>query len=378
MPSAFAIAEEPFAGEAPHRAGIRPLAAGDLAAVAALFRKTFKPKRGTVPLESYLQEIFLEHPWREPGLSSLVFVRPDGGIGGFIGVLPVRLSFNGVVVRGASAGSLMVERPEENPLAGARLLRSFLNGPQEISLSDSANELSQRMWEKVGGKTAGGYSMEWLRVFDPAAFAVAVGREEFSALGLARPFAAAIDAIANRVGRSALRLDDGETRGRDASEAEIIDLLPRFAEAYPLRPAWDRESLAWFLAHAAEKDRYGPLVRRVVTGRKDSIEGIACYSVRPRGIAFVLQVLAVESAREAVVDDLLADAKRRGAVAVRGRVQPEFSDVLLRRRSLFLHAASTVFQTRRADLASAIASGQALITGLAGESWSRLIGGAFL
>ncbi|MEP5514782.1 MAG: hypothetical protein ABJP87_07555, partial [Bauldia litoralis] len=73
-----------------------------------------------------------------------------------------------------------------------------------------------------------------------------------------------------------------------------------------------------------------------------------------------------------------ADAKRRGAVAIRGRVQPEFADLLLRRRAVFLHASSMVVHARRSDLFAPIHGGEALITGLAGESWSALIGGLFI
>ena len=68
----------------------------------------------------------------------------------------------------------------------------------------------------------------------------------------------------------------------------------------------------------------------------------------------------------------------RGLVALRGRVQPEFAGILLRRRAVFLQAASTVMHSRHQELLAPIRTGDALITGLAGESWSRLIGGRFI
>lgn len=359
--------------------GIRPCVADDLPEVARLFRKTFLSPAGSgsMPLESYLKEVFLNHPWRDADLPSLVYVKPDGVIGGFIGVLPLRLIHNGVPVRAASAGSLMVDQPAENPLAGARLLRSFFGGPQELSISDSANELSQLMWSKLGGRTAGAYSMEWLRVFRPVGFAVAMAGERGGSRSLRR-LAVPLDGLATRIGWRLFALVEESDRGVDVEDEELLEVLPRLAERYALRPAWDRRSLAWFLSHAAEKERYGGLVRRVIRGRGGAPTGAYLYCVRPRGVGFVLQMLAALGAEEAVVDDLLADARRRGAVAVRGRVQPEFSDVLLRRRAFFLHAASTVVHSRRADLVSVIAGGEALITGLAGESWSRLIGGMFM
>lgn len=359
---------------------IRPCVVADLPEVARLFKVTFqrRARPGSIPLETYLKEVFLDHPWRDADLVSLVFVNPNGTIGGFIGILPLRLIYNGVPIRAASAGSLMVDQPTENPLAGARLLRSFLNGPQELSISDSANEVSQRMWGKLGASVAGAYSMEWLRVFRPVGFLAALAGDRSAAFGFLRQVAVPLDAAATRMAQGLFGIADDSDRGVDVGDEELLDVLPRLAERYVLRPDWDRESLAWFLSQAAEKERFGGLVRRVIRGRDGAATGAYLYCVRRRGIGFVLQTLARPGAEEAVVDDLFADARRRGAVALRGRVQPEFSDVLLRRRAVFVHAASTVVHSRRAELVSVIAGGEALITGLAGESWSRLIGGMFM
>jgi len=366
--------------EAALPAAIRPCVAADLPAVARLFRETFlrDDRGGSVPLEAYLKDVFFDHPWRDAEPSSLVYVNPDGTIGGFIGVMPLRLLHNGVPVKAASAGSLMVERPADNPLAGARLMRSFFAGPQEFSVSDSANDVSQRMWEKLGGRTAAAYSMEWLKVLKPAGFAAALAADKHAAFGFLRHLAVPVDAVAVRLARGLFADDDHAATGVDVDDAALLDVLPRLAERYALRPAWDRASLSWFLAHAAEKERYGGLVRRVIRGRRDDTVGAYLYCVRPKGVGFVLQTLAERGAEETVVADLLADARRRGAVAVRGRVQPEFADALLRRRAVFVHAASTVIHSRRADLLAVVAGGEALLTGLAGESWSRLIGGVFL
>src|SRR5690349_24555958 len=113
---------------------IRACAPEDMPAVAGLFQRTFLDRRKPAPkaLESYLAELFLRHPWHDPEIASRVYVSPEGAVRGFIGVLPLRLCFRGRSVRAAVAGSLMVESPEENPLAGARLLRSFAKGPQEL------------------------------------------------------------------------------------------------------------------------------------------------------------------------------------------------------------------------------------------------------
>ncbi len=374
--------EPPIASAIPPAEGgaVRSLAEGDLPAVAALFGTTFRPRRraGGTSLEGYLKRVFLEHPWRDPRVDPLVFVERDGAVRGFIGVHPLQLTFRGETLLAAVAGSFMVERPEERPLAGARLMRSFLSGPQDVSLSESANAVSQRMWERLGGKTVVPYSMEFLRVFRPAGLALTIAAERAGALALARPLAMGVDAIACRVS-SKLRPDTSVTgvRAVDASDAEIADVLPRLAASYAARPAWDRATLLWLLSHAAEKDRFGRLVRRVLLGRNDVPVAAYLYYVRANGVAMALQMAARADAVQATVGSLLSDTFQAGAVAVRGRVQPEFADALLRQRAVFVHVASTLAHSRRADLMAAIRSGDGLITGLAGEAWSQLIGGAF-
>lgn len=360
--------------------GIRPFTVDDIPAVAHLFRGVFlkNAKRGAHSLEDTLKREFFEHPWRDPNLPSLVFADAKGGVTGFIGVRPLRLRFNGEPVMAAVGGSLMVDDPTHNALTGARLLRSFLNGPQDLSVSESANAVSQPMWDKLGGRTEPAYSMDWLRVFKPAGLTIAVAADRFAPARLLRPFAAAFDWCAARVRRNPLRVDTGFDKGVDVDTDEIVEAILRLSPSDGLRPDWDRESLRWFIEQAAEKERFGPLVRRVVHDRHGATVGAYVYCVRARGVALVLQIFAGPRAAEDVVDDLIADAGRRGAVAVRGRVQPELADILLRRRAVFLHVSSMVVRSKRSELLKAIQAGQATITGLASESWSGLIGGLFI
>src|SRR5262245_26321774 len=133
---------------------IRACTADDIPAVARMFQHAFRDPAAPAPrsLEAYLRELFLEHPWRDPDCASRVFVGADGRVHGFIGVLPMRMSFHGQPIRAALASSLVVDNPTENPLAGARLLRSYLTGPQDLCISETSNPLARGMWERIGGR----------------------------------------------------------------------------------------------------------------------------------------------------------------------------------------------------------------------------------
>lgn len=361
---------------------IRACTHDDIPAVAGLFQKTFRRADAAAPasLQAYLATLFLDHPAFDAEIPSRVHVADDGRIDGFIGVLPLRMSLRGRPVRVAVAGSLMVDDPQANPLAGARLLRSYVNGPQDLSLSESANPISQAMWMRLGGRPLPTYSMEWLRVLRPAATAVALASHRAAAAILLRPVAAVADGLIDAVAGRPLRLADpvpGAVRTAEVDDEALADLLPRFADGYALHPVWDGALLRWILAQAGHKDRYGPLHRRVVYGRGDEPIGCYLYYGRPRDIAFVLQILARPKFVEPVIDDLLRHAADLGCVAVRGRTQPELVDPLLRRRVVMLHRSSTVVHTRDPEIAAAIGAGDALLVGLVAESWSRLIGDTF-
>ena len=361
-------------------AQVRACTPDDMPAVAGLFQRTFRDARVPAPasLTRYLRELYFEHPWRDPALTSKVFVT-DGAVRGFIGILPLRLAFRGATLRAAVAGTLMVEKPQENPLAGARLLRAYLSGPQDVSLSDSANPVSRGMWERLGGKTVPTQSMEWVRAFRPFATAVALAAEIVPTARFARPIGAVADRTAGLFSRDLFGLQPIETAAQDSepTDDELVRAIPELASACEIRPAWDAATLRWMLAHAANKNRHGPMVRRIVRGKDGRALGCYIYYGRRGGVGWVLQLMARPDAIGPVLDHLFACAFARGCVAVRGRSQACLLDPLQRRQCLFFHRSAMVVHAHDAGLVAAIRRGEGLVTGLSGDAWTRLIGDTF-
>ncbi len=362
---------------------IRTCTINDIPAVARMFQKAFRDERNAAPasLESYLRELFFEHPWRDPEMASRVYVGTDGNVHGFIGLLPIRMSFHGQQIRAVLASSLVVDNPAGNPMAGARLLRSIFTGPQDLCVSETSNPTAQGMWERSGGRSIADYSMEWIRVMRPAGFGVAMIEEKFSAAKLLRPLASLADRILERVGPATFThraSSSGYYSDVDVDDDVLLEHIPRFATTYALHPDWDRESLAFFLRHAARKNRHGTHYRRMVYGRNKAPVGCYLYYGRPGGIAWVLQILALPEAVDAVVGSMMAHAWTLGAVALRGRTQPHVLDALLRNRCVLFQRSSTTVYSKNPDLIAAIRSGDAFIIGLAGEGWTRLIGEKFV
>jgi hypothetical protein len=222
--------------------------------------------------------------------------------------------------------------------------------------------------------------MEWLRPLRPAGLGVSLCEERFPSAKIFRPIAALADRVTAKLAPSlsypAPALP-GIYSDAEVDDDALLESIPKFADRYALRPDWDRVSLSWFLRHAARKGRHGELYRRMVYGRNKSPVGCYLYYGRPRHIAWVLQILSLPEAVGAVVASLLTDAEQRGCVAVRGRTQPQLLDALLRNRCVFFQRSTTTVYSTNADLLGAIHSGDAFIIGLAGESWTRLIGEKF-
>jgi hypothetical protein len=361
---------------------IRNCAREDIPAVAALFQKTFRNSDAPAPrsLEAYLADSFLDHPKYDAKIASRVHVNADGRVTGFIGVFPGHFDYRGRTVKAAIAGTLMVEHPDREPLAGAKLLRSVVKGPQDISISETTNLISQKLWEPLGGKVVPLLSLDWFRPLRPVGATLAAAAEKFPPAALFSSAARAADWIGRSWTKQALPATEPNVRvtvNTEISDADFATAFLELADANEFRPAWDRQDVEWLLARAARKERYGSLHRAVVRRRKGELIGCYLYHGKAGGIGRVLQILARPGSAGDVLDCLFHEANVAGLSGLRGRSSGQLIDALLTRNCLFLHRASTVVHTADPDLAHAVQNGGALISGLAGETWTRLIGGKF-
>jgi hypothetical protein len=360
---------------------IRNFAHADAGAVAGLFQKTFR-RAGAVPhsLEAYLIGAYLEHPWFESEIASRVHVDAQGRVNGFIGVFPGRFEHRGKAYRGAVAGTLMAEDPARDPLAGARLLRSVVKGPQDITISETTNPVSKRLWEPLGGTIVPLLSMDWFRPLKPAGAVVAALAEKYPSAAWLGPMGTAADWLTQKWAKSAFGISPPGARvvtSTDVTAHEFAAAVVALSHHVELRPSWTTADVEWLVSHASRKERYGAPRQTIVRSRKGAILGCYLLHVKPRGVGRVLQLLAAPGAAGEVIDALFRESDEAGAVGVRGRAMPQLMDAMLVRNCLFLHRASTVYHTNDRELAGAIEEGRALITGLAAESWTRLVGGDF-
>lgn len=355
-------------------AGVRPLAAGDISAVAQLFSRVYPEKRwaSAAECEGYFHEIFFTNPWVTPQLPSWVATEGARAVG-FIGVMPRPMRLRGRALQAAVVTQLMVEPEKRHGVVAAQLLRKALAGAQALTISDGANEASRRMWEALGGLTSTLYSLQWRRLLRPAQSALqrASSPHGRAAALLATPVAVLADAYAAHY--RALRSPSGLI-DEELDAAALVEGLDGAARHVALSPRYDAASLDWLLGQARAKRRHGELQARLLREPGGAIAGWFLYYLN-ESMSKVLQVHAREGAERAVLDHLFQHAWRRGAAAIEGRMEPRLARMLGQRHCLF-HSTSAfaLIHSRDAELLGALARGDAFFSRLEGEWWMRFSG----
>jgi hypothetical protein len=150
--------------------------------------------------------------------------------------------------------------------------------------------------------------------------------------------------------------------------------LPDILRGVALRPAYDMRSLAWLLDQAARNARHGKLRARAVRDGARRLIGWYLYGLRAGGVSEVIQLAAQEGCYGRVLQRLLADARRLGAAAVRGRLDPRFAREFSDRHCwLRTDGPWTLIHSRHPGVMRAITQGDAFLSRLDGEWWLRFL-----
>lgn len=358
---------------------IRPLATDDIPSIVHLYEMIYGRGVGTSSqgFREYLSRVFLHSPWADPELPSLVYQEEGGEIVGFIGVIPRRMVFQERPIRVAVSTSFMVHPDWRRTLAGVLLQKAFFSGPQDLSLTDGANDASRIVWEKLGGIAAPLYGLWWTRVLRPAQFALNVVKRKREYLS---PFFTAVKPVSWVIdeGMSWLKPNDfdkqlGNTSSHDLDVEPLLDSIRKFSKGDALYPSYDLHTLSWFLNIACEKQQYGPLRKSVVRNEQGEIIGWFLYYLKPSGTGHVLQFMSAKESVHHVLSHLFLDARRAGASAITGRIEPRFVSQFSEAYCYFQAGTWMLLHAVDHDLLHAICRGEAFLSGLEGERWTRFL-----
>lgn len=352
---------------------IRSLRHDDLSQVVALYRSylAWPNVADDDELRMAFEQVFLGQPLSDPSIPSLVFEGADGEILGFIGSLVHRMRFEQQPVRLACSSSLVVSPRARQLGAGGLLLRKYMAGPQDLTITDTAGSATERMWKRLGGSMYHLGSVTWLHLLQPLRAGVGLrlwrlGRHQW--MPLARPLCRPLDAVYSRFSDIDGTSDvEGHTE-EQLSPQLLIDHLRLGPQQFRLWPDYDAESLGMLFGQIGRSRSNGQLVKNFVRDARGQPLGWYIASLLPSDIYRILGLAAAPGNEEVLFRHVLHRAKDLNAAAVAGRLEPWLLEVLPQRVMMFRRV-RFLFHSRNDAICDAIRSSKALLTGLESDIW---------
>lgn len=356
---------------------VRRFTEDDVSQVAALHMRVTGAAGGDSPefVESYrtnFSQVFLNHPWMDDEIGSLVYQENDGRITGFMGIIPRRMTMNGEVVQAAITSEFVVDASARG-LAGVKLQSAALAGPQDLTLADEANAISRDLFEALGGSTSFLHSTRWIYPIRPFEYArdvlkQAKGDPTSLLLRVSSPIARALDWLTARILKYPPSPPPTSLIGEELTCETLLACLPDVTGRQHLRPEYDRASLSWLLARAAQVKKKGRLRQVLVRTGKGEVAGWYLYYANRGGVSELVHFCARPPFVRGVMEHLFQHASQSGTLAVAGRLEPDSAQVISDKRCLCRVGPEwLLYHSQRPDLLGAFARGDVRISRLDGE-----------
>ena len=353
-------------------APIRPFREDDVPQVASLYERLIRSGARTPPplLGDYFRRTFLEHPWVDPEIPSLVYEESDRVVG-FLGSHARRLRFQDEPIRLACSGQLVTAPEARGSAPGAFLLRQYMDGPQALTITDGANDAMLRLWPRLGAEILHLQSIDWIRVFRPASVALEyTTRDRLGAAArAAMPFAAGVDLVARRFPRARFRPGAVTGTREELTPEKLVEHLGDVAASLALYPDYDEPFAGWLFRELAAVRSRGELFASLVRDADERVVGWYIAYARPGHVSDVVQLAASDGCESLVLEQLFDEGHSLGVSALRGRVEPRLVNALWKTSPILRQGTGALVHSRIPELVRAIRCGQALMTRLEGEWW---------
>lgn len=325
-------------------------------------------------LEEYLQQLFLFGPWCDADAPSLVYVDARGRVIGFLGVIVRPMRLENRRLRAAFGSGFIVHPDSRTTPAGLQLVRAFFSGNQDLSLSDTANPISQTIWSGFGGTLVPSFGMHWSRPLRLSSYALyafsrrseGVWSRQFARLS--RPVCKLVDAFAARIPLRPFHLTAPVASAEPLDIDTLLDCLSDSWGAHSVKPVYEKNSLSWLLDFMSQMKAYGDVHKVALRNKERKVIGCYIYCMRDDGIAEVVQICGKDRGIGSVIDHLFHDAWAHGAIGVHGKLETRIADVLSKKYCFFYHGKDPLLvHSRDPELVRLFQNGDAYFTRLDGE-----------
>lgn len=318
---------------------IRPFAEADIPQIVELYWRYMRQREGSAPAElrQLFRTLYFENPWVDSAYPSLVYEGKSGEVIGFLGIIPRKMSMCGQSVRVAFGGNFIVQPGSRSQLAGPRLLGTYLAGKYDVWQTDSANDISRKLLERLGFRTIPALNLHWIRPLRPNQYALHLltrGRKEAiaSLLNMAsKPFCSVGDALAARLSLSPFRQKEPRLSGSELDVETLLQCLTEFRDGYSFWAEYDVNSLKWLLDFMDRGTARGRLRKLMVQDRSNNVVGWYMYYVKPGSVGEVVQVGGDKKFAKDILHHFFHDAWQQGVIGLHGvldrRWMADFSDM---------------------------------------------------
>lgn len=363
---------------------IRHLRADDLGELAELrirgSASTADQQRAQAAMTRLFPELYFRSPSYDAGLSGLVSEGTDGRLNGMIAVGARPMLLQGQPISAAIGADLFVAEESRRSMAGLALMKGLLNGPQDLTISDIANQKTRQLWERLGGFVATAWNINWIGVLRPGQLAAGM-LQECRGGRLPGSILRAVSPIIDRLAPQRLKCEVIPVRGgfveSTLTPEEFSQHLHELTEEESVQPVFSRESAEWMWKRLPYlSPEAGELSAVMVRNSRGRLLGWYLYNLENGGVARVVQIAARTADADAVISHLFARTWEQGAAAVAGRAQPRFLQSLIDRGCLLRARESfTLIHSGNPQIADAFRSGRAWLSVLDGEAplnvWNR-------
>jgi len=351
--------------------GIRPAQLDDLRQVVGLFQRVMPSysELAAAELEAFFGRVLFDTPVADPDIPSLVYEGGDGRVVGFIAAQVRPMRFDGTRLR-LAAGSHLVADPDESRPVGALLLRAFLTGPQDVTVTDTATKTVERIWETLGGRALPLGGIEWIRLLKPGAVAVHLLARRMGARNRTIDLlGSSFDSLVGRPARLLLGPESVDATAEALTPDAVREHLPALTRSLRVVPDYDERYLSWLFTELARLRPDGRTVANLVRA-DDRVVGWYVYRLQEGALCPVAQIAGTDRV-DVVIDHLIGHADEHGASGLRGRVDGALLRPAVERRCILRFTGGRMIHSRDPALADAIGAGDAMLSLLEGE-WTAL------
>ena len=362
---------------------IRKFAYSDVPRVADLVWKVLHEQQGSAPaaLRDYLTDLFLRNPWFDETISSLVYEDSNGKVVGFFGIVPRHMSVQGKALRFAFGSNFVMDPDSRASMGAMQLVRAFMKGPQDVTITDSANESARQLLRSMGLAVVPVYSLLWARPLRPSKYFLHGAsrlkkNKTIKTIGtIASPFSSVADYLVTTSKLSPFRQKAPTTTAETLDNETLLQCLAAIPNKQWILPQYTRESLDWLLRFLDNRRAMGDLRKVLLRDENKKIVGWYIYGLGHGVLGEVLQIGVDAASAGKVLDHLFYDAWERGLIGLHGRMEPQLMEELTQRACVFLRSGSwTLAYSNKPELLNGLANGMAFFSRLDGE-WSLRYGG---